>query len=182
VSEALQEFAEKYDSPVLTRSIDLIKGEILSGGTISGVIDSLVTNLKKTKALRQEMVAATLTYMIFMAVIVIVIMPALFALSKQLLVILLQFGSKLSTTFQSAGTQNSLMKFSAANIDPFQFQVFSIFAIGIIAVFTSMIISTIEKGDLRGGIKYIPLFLVGAIIMYFVFNSILSSVMSGMQI
>jgi len=182
VSEALQEFAEKYDSPVLTRSIDLIKGEILSGGTISGVIDSLVTNLKKTKALRAEMVAATLTYMIFMAVIVIVIMPALFALSKQLLVILLQFGSKLSTTFQSAGTQNSLMKFSVANIDPFQFQVFSIFAIGIISVFTSMIISTIEKGDIRGGIKYIPLFLAGSIIMYFVFNSILSSVMSGMQI
>jgi hypothetical protein len=60
--------------------------------------------------------------------------------------------------------------------------VFSIFAIGIISVFTSMIISTIEKGDIRGGIKYIPLFLAGSIIMYFVFNSILSSVMSGMQI
>ncbi|MBN2459784.1 type II secretion system F family protein [Candidatus Woesearchaeota archaeon] len=182
VSEALQEFANKYDSPVLTRSIDLIKGEILSGGTISGVIDSLVTNLKKTKALRQEMVAATLTYMIFMAVIVIVIMPALFALSKQLLIILLKFGAQVSSSFQAAGTQNAMFNFSVANIDPFHFQMFSVGAISIIAVFTSMIISTIEKGDIRGGLKYIPLFLVGAVVMYFIFNSILGSVMSGMQI
>lgn len=182
VGEALQEFSDKYNSPILTRSIDLIKGEVLSGGSISGVIDSLVSNLKKTKALRQEMVAATLTYMIFMAVIVIVIMPALFALSKQLLIILLQFGSKIGTSFESAGTQNALFKFSVANINPYHFQVFSVIAIGIIAVFTSMIISTIEKGDIRGGIKYIPLFLAGSIIMYFIFNSILSGLMSGITI
>jgi Flp pilus assembly protein TadB len=181
ISEALQDFADKYNSPILTRSIDLIKGEVLSGGTISGVIDSLVVNLKKTKALRQEMVAATLTYMIFMAVIVIAIMPALFALSKQLLIILMKFGSRVGTGFE-ASSSSSMFKFTVANISPDQFQIFSVVAIGIIAVFTSMIISTIEKGDIRGGIKYIPLFLAGAIIMYFVFLVILESLMGGFAV
>lgn len=180
VSESLQEFSDKYNSPILRRSIDLIKGEIVSGGTITGVIDSLVSDLKKTKALKAEMTASTLTYMIFMAAIIIVIMPALFALSKQLLIIILRFGERLSTGFQTATT--SMFKFSVANIDPYHFQVFSIGAIGIIAVFSSMIVSIIEKGDIKGGLKYIPLFLIGAMVMYFIFSVILESVLGGMMI
>ncbi|MBU1597631.1 MAG: type II secretion system F family protein, partial [Nanoarchaeota archaeon] len=175
VTEALQEFADKYNSPRLKRSIDLLKGEILSGGAISKVIDSLVANLKKTKALKQEMVAATLTYMIFMAAIVVFIMPALFALAKQLLQILLGFGERLSSSFQSGAT--SMFSFSVANIDPFHFQLFSIGAISIIAIFSSMIISTIEKGDIKGGLKYIPLFWVGSIVMYFIFSVVLEAMM-----
>ncbi|HHE36555.1 MAG TPA: hypothetical protein ENL16_01945 [Candidatus Woesearchaeota archaeon] len=180
VGEALQEFSDKYDSPILRRSIDLIKGEIISGGRITGVIDNLVSDLKKTKALKAEMTAATLTYMIFMAVIVIVIMPALFALSKQLLGILLKFGARISTSLQAAKT--TMFTFSVANIDPYHFQLFSIAAISIIAVFSSMIISTIEKGDVKGGLKYIPLFLAGSIIMYFIFSVILESLMKGIII
>lgn len=178
VGEALGEFSEKYNSPILRRSMDLLRGEILSGGSITKVIDSLVSDLKKTKALKAEMTASTLTYMIFMAAIVIVIMPALFALAKQLLVILIQFGTKLSATMQTGAS--SMFQFSMGDIDPYHFQVFSIAAIGIISIFSSMIISTIEKGDIRGGLKFIPLFVVGALIMYFIFTVVLDSVMGGL--
>jgi len=178
VTQALQEFADKYSSPILKRSIDLLKGEIMSGGKITGVIDNLVLNLKKTKALRQEMTAATLTYMIFMAAIVIFIMPALFALSKQLLGIILKFSARLSTSFQSASSA-TMFTFSAANIDPNDFRTFSIVAIAIISIFSSMIISTIEKGDIKGGLKYIPMFLFGALIMYFILAAVLGSMIGG---
>lgn len=178
VSEAIDEFSKKYDSPILRRSMDLLKGEILSGGSITGVIDNIVSNLKKIKALRQEMVASTLTYMIFMAAIVVFITPVLFALSKQLLVILLNLGERLSTSLTSSTV--SIISFSVAAIDPLDFQLFSVLAIAIIAIFSSMIISTIEKGDLKGGIKYIPLFTVGGIIMYFIFAVILEKFMGGL--
>jgi len=181
VTEALQEFSEKYNSPILRRSIDLLKGELISGGSITGVIDNLVINLKKTKALKQEMVASTLTYMIFMAAIVIGIMPALFALSKQLLSIILKFGARISTSFQSA-TTSTMFKFSVANIDPYQFQLFSIVAISIIAIFSSMIISTIEKGDIKSGLKYIPLFWAGSLIMYFIFSVFLEIMLKGLVV
>jgi len=180
VTEALQEFAEKYESPILRRSIDLLKGEIISGGRITGVIDNLVVNLKKTKALRQEMTASTLTYMIFMAAIVVVIMPGLFALSKQLLGIILKFSSRLATSFQTSST--TIFKFTAASIQPNDFKIFSIAAIAIISVFSSMIISTIEKGDVKGGLKYIPLFLFGAIIMYFIFSTILEALIGSVVV
>jgi flagellar protein FlaJ len=180
VGDSLQEFAEKYESPILRRSIDLIKSEIMSGGSVTKVIDSLVLNLRKTKALKNEMTAATLTYMIFMAAIVIGIMPALFALSKQLLTIMLTFGSRISTSFQQSSS--TMFKFTVANIKPSDFQLFSIVAISIIAIFSSMIISTIEKGDVRGGLKYIPLFLFGAIAMYFICSAVLGAFMGGLVV
>ncbi|KYK27092.1 hypothetical protein AYK26_00130 [Euryarchaeota archaeon SM23-78] len=182
VSEALQEFADKYESPILRRSVDLIKGEIISGGSITGVIDNLVADLRKTKALKAEMSAATLTYMIFMAAIVVGIMPALFALSRQLLGIILKFGSRISTSMEQGGGGGGVMfSFTVAQIDPFHFQIFSIAAISIIAVFSSMIISTIEKGDIQGGLKFIPLFLMGSLIMYFILSVVLEALLKGIM-
>jgi len=181
VTEALSEFAEKYSSPILRRSIDLLKGEIQSGGKITGVIDNLVLNLKKTKALRQEMTAATLTYMIFMAAIVIFIMPALFALSRELLGIILKFTARLSSSFQTASSA-TMFSFSASNIKPKDFEIFSIVAIGIISIFSSMIISTIEKGDIKGGLRYIPMFFFGALIMYFILSAVLGSMIGGIVV
>lgn len=181
VADALQEFSDKYDSPLLRRSMDLLKGELISGGKIAYVIDSIVENLKKTKALKQEMAASTLTYMIFMATIVLVITPGLFALSKQLLSIILKMGAKIGTSAASgSGGMGGMMSFSTAGIDPANFQMFSIGAIAIISVFTSMIISTIEKGDIKGGLKYIPLFLVVSLVLYFIFSILLEGAMGSL--
>jgi len=181
VTEALQEFSDKYDSPILRRSTDLLKGELMSGGKVADVIDSIVENLNKTKSLKQEMAASTLTYMIFMAAIVLVITPGLFALSKQLLTIIIQMGSKIGGNLQSGGgsVASGMMSFSTSGINPAHFQMFSIGAIAIISVFTSMIISTIEKGDIKGGLKYIPLFLVVSLIMYFIFSILLEGAMGS---
>jgi pilus assembly protein TadC len=178
VTDALQEFADKYGSPILKRSIDLLKGEITSGGKVAQVIDNIVENLKRTKALKQEMAASTLTYMIFMAAIVLVVTPGLFALSKQLMSIILQMGTKISGSAQG-GMQTGFLNFSISTINPKDFQLFSIGAISIISVFTSMIISTIEKGDIKGGVKYIPLFLVCSVVLYFIFSILLETAMSG---
>jgi pilus assembly protein TadC len=183
VTDALQEFSNKYDSPILRRSTDLLKGELTSGGKVAEVIDSIVENLKKTKALKQEMAASTLTYMIFMATIVLVITPGLFALSKQLLMIIINMGSKIGGNIQSAGSMSAgMLSFSTTGVSPVHFQMFSVGAISIISVFTSMIISTIEKGDIKGGIKYIPLFLVCSVVLYFIFSIILEGLMGSFMV
>ncbi|NJL43886.1 MAG: hypothetical protein HC945_00990, partial [Nitrosarchaeum sp.] len=59
VSEAMMEFGDKYDSPVLRRSINLMVGEMDSGGRIVDVIDKIIETLKKTKHLKDEMAANT---------------------------------------------------------------------------------------------------------------------------
>ena len=180
VGEAMSEFAHKYNSPILKRSVNLLIGEIESGGKISDIIDKIILNLRKTRALKAEMAAATVSYMIFIGVIVTVISPGLFALSAQLLKIIIGFTSTLTGT--ASGTSPLPINFGEVSIKPENFRIFSILAIGTIAIFSSMIISIIEKGSIRGGIKYVPAFLFGAIIVFLVIAQILEGAFSSIII
>jgi pilus assembly protein TadC len=165
LSEALEEFTDKYESPILKRSFDLIIGEVESGGEIASIVDKVVENIRKTKALKEEMSASTLTYMIFIGAIVIIIAPALFALSYYLLHIMIGFSSQLS----NLNSPNMPLSFSADSISPEDFRTFSMMAVLMISFFSSLIMSIIEKGDIKGGIKYIPAFMLSSVIFYYIF-------------
>ncbi len=177
VAEALMHFGMKYDSPILRRSINLIIGELESGGGVVNVIDRVIENLKKTSLLKQEMAATTVTYMIFIGAIVCIIAPMLFALAFQLTSII----TTVTTRIAVSSANNPAMPFqlSAATLQKRDFQIFSTLALGIIAVFSASIVSIIEKGNVKGGIKYIPIFLITSEILYiifmFVFNMLFGS-------
>ncbi len=178
LTEALKEFSLKYDSPILRRSINLIIGEIESGGRVVDVIDKVIENLRKTKLLKEEMAASTVTYMIFIGAIVMVISPALFALSGQLLQIIIKFASNIGGSLSS--TQAALpIKINEISVDPKDFRTFSIIALSTISVFSAFIISIIERGDIKGGLKYIPLFFFVTLILYAFFSWGLGIVFSG---
>jgi len=169
LTDALEEFTEKYDSPVLKRSFDLIVGEVESGGQIAKIVDKVIENIRKTKILKEEMSASTLTYMIFIAAIVIVVAPGLFALSYHLLKVMIGFSTQLSGLSSTSMPVN----FSASSINPNDFKIFSTVALLIISLFSALIISLIEKGDIKGGVKYIPAFMLSSVIFYNIFLFVL---------
>jgi pilus assembly protein TadC len=186
--EALMEFAERYDSPTLRRNINLIISEIQSGGEIVKTIDRVISSLKKTKDLKEEMSASVLNFMIFISVIVIVLAPVLFALANTLLIVVLGFSKVLaqnvgtgSSALGSAGSLIGKMAGLAENEAAIRatFKWFSYCALGVIALFSSMIVSIIEKGDVRGGIKYIPLFIMSSLLLFTIFLKAFDAVFSG---
>ncbi len=177
LTEALEEFTDKYESPLLRRSFDLIIGEIESGGKIASIVDKVIDNIRKTKALKEEMSASTLTYMIFIGAIVIIVAPGLFALSYYLLHILLGFSSQLS----NLNSPNMPISFSTNSINPEDFRSFSFMAIILISFFSSILVSLIEKGDIKGGIKYIPAFLVSSILFYLLFLTVFGYFFGGIS-
>jgi pilus assembly protein TadC len=174
LNDALEEFTQKYDSPILRRSFDLIIGEVESGGEIATIVDKVVENIRKTKALKEEMSASTLTYMIFIAAIVIVVAPGLFALSFYLLQIMIGFSSQLTNLGPGMP-----ISFSGDSMNPNDYRTFSVIAILLVSLFSSLIVSLIEKGDIRGGIKYIPAFMISSIIFYYIFIASFGFFFSG---
>lgn len=178
VGVALSELGEKYNSPMLRRSIDLMISELESGGKISDLIDNIVKNIKETKALKEEISASAISYIIFIAAIVIVISPLLFSLSFHLLKIILSFVSRLAGT----ATGNLPFSVSSITVDPNSFKYFSMAAIATIAFFSSLIVSIVEKGNIKSGLKYIPIFMIGSLFFYFVFMNILGFVFSGIVV
>jgi pilus assembly protein TadC len=179
VDEALTEFVYKYDSPMLKRSIDLIISELHEGGKISEIIERIVVDLKKTKELKAEMIASVLSYIIFISIIVIVVSPIIFALSLNLLGVIQSIMGVLAKSMGS-GSNPLGITFSTIPLDPNDFVIFSYIALAVIAVFASMIISIIEKGSIKGGIKYIIIFLVFSEILYMIFSYMMSLVFGNM--
>lgn len=179
VDMALTEFANKYDSPVLKRSINLIIGEISSGGKIAEIMDNIVDNLKKTKNLREEMNAATLTYMIFISAVVIFISPILFALSYNLLLVIQHVTSLIAGNASSsaAGVGGAFFSsMSKVSVDKNSFIWFSHSALAVVALFSSAILSIIQKGNIRGGVKYIPLFIISSQLFYVICLSLFGAI------
>lgn len=171
LTDALTEFIEKYDSPSLKSNMGIIIGEIESGGKLVQVIDKVIATLKKSKALQEEMAASTVTYMIFIGVVVVLISPALFALSFQLLNIVIGFTQNIGSSL--SGSSDIIPINFNVQVDQGDFRIFSVLAIATISICSSMIISIIEKGDIKGGLKYIPAFTVTAIALYFLFMYVL---------
>lgn len=177
IGKALTELADKYDSLMLRRTVDLIISEVESGGNVAILIDRLVDNLKETKALKDEMSASAIAYVIFISVIVIVISPLLFALSFHLLILIINFVSQLSVATQRVSALP--FSFSKVSVDPQDFRIFSTVAIIVISFFSSLIVSIVEKGDIKGGIKYIPIYIFGSMALYTIFMKVLGTLFAG---
>ena len=177
ISKALTELADKYDSLMLRRTVDLMISEVESGGNVANLIDRLVGNLKETKALKDEMSASAIAYVIFISVIVVVISPLLFALSFHLLILIVSFIGQLSSATQRVSALPFV--FSKVNVDPEDFRLFSVMAIFVISFFSSLIVSIVEKGDMKGGVKYIPIYIFGAMALYTIFMKVLGALFSG---
>lgn len=177
VTEALNEFADKYNSPILKRTISLIVGEVESGGKIAMVIDRVISDLKKTKQLKEELAASTLSYMIFISALVIFVMPLLFALSFVLFTVISHFMQNLAGSV-TAGPF-SMLNLGKKGVDVGDYKMFSALVITIIGSSSAIIISIIEKGDMKGGVKFIPLFVVTGLLLYFFFLTVFNMLFSG---
>ncbi|MBR9692567.1 hypothetical protein GOV07_01405 [Candidatus Woesearchaeota archaeon] len=174
VTEALGAFAMKYDSPLLRRSVSLIIGELESGGKIVDVIDRIIENLKKARILKEEMAASTLTYMIFIGALVMFVMPALFALSFTLFNVISGFLGNITSSMASSPV--SAIKMGKPSINPRDYMIFTFLAIGIISSSSALIISIIEKGNIKSGMKYIPMFLLTSIGLYMILLKVIGTI------
>jgi pilus assembly protein TadC len=176
VKRALLELSQKYDSPMLRRSVDLIISEVESGGNIADLLEHIVEHLKETKALKEELSASAIAYVIFISVIVVVVSPLLFALSYNLLIVILGFIENLASATARAGVLP--FSISTGNVNPNDFKIFSVSTIIVISFFASLIVSIVEKGNIKAGLKYIPPYLFGSLFFYWIFLKVLTAVFS----
>jgi len=180
VGKALTELSDKYDSLMLKRTVDLMISELESGGNVAELIDRIVDNLKETKLLKDEMSASALAYVIFISIIVIFISPLLFALSFHLLKVLINFIDKIS--FATQNVRGSLpFVFGKVTFKVEDFRTFSIIALSLVSFFSSMIVAIVEKGDIKGGVKYIPIYVLGSLSFYYLFMKVLGTLFVGIS-
>ncbi|RLE38796.1 hypothetical protein DRJ17_02915 [Candidatus Woesearchaeota archaeon] len=178
VEKALTEFTEKYKSPTLRRSFVLITEGIRGGGRMSDIIDGVVENLRDTSNLREEIRTTSMNYVFFVSFIVMLVAPFLFAMAYQLLRLITGFTKTLGTTM----TTTSFIQVSTEPaIQLPDFVNFSRLSIVIITFFATMIVSIIRSGNIRSGVKYIPLNVVVGLVVYQIAMWVFGLFFGGLQ-
>jgi archaellum biogenesis protein FlaJ (TadC family) len=170
---ALNNFAERYDSVVLKSTISMINEGIDAGGEISDLLNRIALNLEEQRTMFNEISASVTSYVIFITFASIGAAPFLFAMSGVLLRVVQTLGASLggSTSGASLGLP---LSFQESGIRETDFQIFSIASLMITASFSAMMVSTIKKGNLKSGLKYIPIFISVSLILYFISKTVAS--------
>lgn len=178
---ALKNFASKYDSLVLQRSMSLLIEGMGSGGEVGELLNKIALNIQESQILVKEMSADVTSYSLFIAIATIFAAPFLFALSGQLMNILKNIISMVSTSSASASTGSSFaFKFAPITLTQHDFTIFAVTSLIISSFFSSVIVATIRKGNVKAGINYLPIFVISTTVLYFIMSVAFGALMAGM--
>jgi len=170
---ALKYFAKKYDSELIKRSIGLLVDGMESGGKIASLLNKISWSIREAQITRKEMAANVTTYVIFISFTVLVAAPFLYALGHTLLIVM----QKILPNIRGGGIGISI---GNIGITPKEFTTFSILSLSITSFMSAMIVSTIQKGSVKAGIKYVPVFIATTVILFIIAKTILGSVFGGL--
>lgn len=185
VESALRDMSVLIKSRILERTIDLLVEGIKCGGSIAKLLDEAATDIRNTQTLQNEIKTTVTMYVMFIIIAGVIGAPILYAISTYMITAISGMWSQQSSSGMSdlAGMSSgaSFIKFSApASMNPEIFSYFAITAIVITTFFAGILISMIQTGGAKQGIKYIPVLMSAALAIYFVARSILWSVFSSM--
>jgi pilus assembly protein TadC len=175
---ALEKFASRYDSVLLKRSISMLNEGVDAGGQIGDLLNRIGTNIQDQKAMMKEMSANVTTYVIFITFASIAAAPALFALSGVLIEVVQNLGASLGSSGNVAGQIGISVSFSGTGITQGDFRIFAVVSLIMTSLFSAMMISTIKKGNIKSGVKYIPIFMAVSLTLYFIAQGLASKLLS----
>ena len=173
LKSALQKFADKYESVLLKRSISLLIEGIDAGGEIGNLLNKIAINIQENKIMRQEMAANVTTYIIFITFATVTAAPVLFALSGVLIKVITHLGTSLGDVANASAAGGFAISFSGSGIKYSDFRIFAVVSLLITSFFSAVIVATIKKGDAKLGFKFIPLFMIVTVTLFFIADSVL---------
>jgi Flp pilus assembly protein TadB len=161
---ALRHFVKKYDSKTLDRSMNLLIEGLRAGGEIGDLLNKIAGNIQETNLMKKELAANVTTYIIFITFATLIAAPFLFGMAYQLIIVIQEVFSRVDISpGTSAGMPLTITKGTIATGD---FQIFAIVSLIITSLFSAMIISAIKKGNLTAGLRYIPTFMIGSVLLF----------------
>ncbi|MFH1506723.1 MAG: type II secretion system F family protein, partial [archaeon] len=142
LEKALHTFTHRYQSPILTRAMNLLLEGLDAGGEMADLLNKIAIDIQEIRLMRKEMSADVMTYVLFITVATVLVAPFLFGLSTQLLIIVQSIISNLDLG-SGAASGGSLFSFnlSEETIKLSDFRIFCVTMLSISSFFAAMIIS-----------------------------------------
>jgi hypothetical protein len=172
----LRELSKKIDSRILRESVSFFSESIKSGGKLANLLEATAEDVTKTQELKKEMLSGTKMYVLFVLFVIVVATPLLMSISVQFLDML--------TSIQAENSLDSDMDIGFISSE---FLITSEFMqnIAILLFFGNALLSSLFIGVLverkaKLGIKYSPIIFIVTLILFFVFKTMVSGLLSAM--
>lgn len=175
---ALEKFAAKYDSVILKRTVSMINEGINAGGKIGELLNRVAIDIQEQKSMLKDMAASVTTYVIFITFATIAAAPVLFSLSGVMIDVVQNLGSTLGSAANVASTSGLPLSFSGGGVVKSDFKIFAIVSLTITSLFSAMMVSVIKKGNVKSGVRYIPIFIAVSLTLYFVIDNVAGKIIN----
>lgn len=179
LNDSLQKFADKYNSDLVKRSINLMIEGIEAGGEIGDLLNKISSDIQEARIMRKEMTADVMTYVIFISFAAIVAAPLLMALSYNLLNVIYLILGKVAIGGGASAGANMPIQISKVSVQPSDFKIFALVTLTTTAFFSSLIVAIIQKGSVTQGLKYIPSFVCITIALFLVMSEVFKFMLAG---
>jgi flagellar protein FlaJ len=166
LSEGLAEITKDIKSEVLERTVKLITEGSTSGGQLVTLLEESAVDIRRNHAIKKEIKANVLMYGIFIVFAGVIGAPVLYALSLYLITTLTSLGA---TEIAATEVMSKGVPFfrGGIKVSPDFLFAFSVISIIITTFFSGLIIALIDTGKEKAGIKYIPIFMIIALLVFF---------------
>jgi Flp pilus assembly protein TadB len=188
VEEALQSLENRMKSELFQETLKLLRDGIESGGDTAALLDSSADDIRNSLEIRDEIKSSIRMYTIFIMMAAVGGAPILFSISV--------FMARRTTNMWNETDMSSMggeglgggmsqvggginMSFSSPNVDIALFEQFAIMAIISINLFAALIISEISNGNIKQGIKYVPVFIIISLLLFIGVKSGIAGAMGG---
>jgi archaellum biogenesis protein FlaJ (TadC family) len=177
LDSALRHFVKKYDSKMLERSINLLIEGLRAGGEMGDLLTKISSNIQETNIMKKELAANVTTYVIFITFATVLAAPFLFGMAYQLILVIQEVFSRVNIA--PSAVSGFPISISEGVISIGDFRTFAIVSLIITSLFSSIIVSTIKKGNIKAGVRYIPAFMISSLTLFFIVVKLFSFFVEG---
>ena len=185
VEKAFLELSSKIKSKILGNTVKMLVEGLRSGGAVAKLLEETAIDIQNSEVLHKEIQASVMMYTIFIFIAAVLGAPFLFAISnfltQSMSVMWSSTGSSSGQDVSSVqGSLSTSISVSAPDVDLDALHNFSVYAIMITTICGGILISLIQKGNIKEAYKYAPPFAIVALIIFYVAKQGLLVVFGGM--
>lgn len=185
VEETLLGMTRNLKSGIFARTIDLLVEGIKGGGSIAKLLQETAADIRNSEAIQREIKSTVTMYVMFLIIAGVLGAPILYAISTFMVTSISSMWGQQASGMDSSSLSamgGGFIQFSSpAGLDTSMFSYFAIGALVITTFFAGIIISLIQTGNAKQGIKYVPVFVSASLAIYFAVKMLLAKVFGSLM-
>lgn len=166
--DALTEMAARTTSRFFKDTMRIIGEGLRSGAELHLILENLAVNILQNETIRNDMRAQVRSYSMFIFLASTIAAPLLYGVSSFLITILDNISTVSSTSAQLPSSALGLFSsFSIPQISPNIVLIVSILNVIITTTASAILNGVLNSGNARDGLRYIPIFLLIGLLIFF---------------